>query len=208
MLTKADKLKADRGGDVDRRRPSAAIARRPAAFPRVIATSAESGAGLADLRAEIAAPLSHDRAAAGYDAEHGGRQPDEPGWATAKTLAEALPYIQIYDREIVVIKYGGHAMGEEAVAKLFAADAVLLKLLGVHPVVVHGGGPQISRMLERAGVKSTFVDGLAGHRRADHGGGRDGPLRGHQQGDRQLDHPGRAPRPTCAASGCRARTPA
>ena len=74
----------------------------------------------------------------------------EPGWATAKTLAEALPYIQIYDRETVVIKYGGHAMGEEAVAKLFAADAVLLKL-GVHPVVVHGGGPQISRMLERPG---------------------------------------------------------
>ena len=85
---------------------------------------------------------------------------DEPGWATAKTLAEALPYIQIYDRETVVIKYVGHAMGEEGVAKLFAADLVLLKLLGVHPVVVHGGGPQISRMLEKAGVKSTFVDGL------------------------------------------------
>ncbi len=86
--------------------------------------------------------------------------PDEPGWATAKTLAEALPYIQVYDRATVVIKYGGHAMGEEGLAKLFAADAVLLKLLGVHPVVVHGGGPQISAMLERAGVKSTFVDGL------------------------------------------------
>ena len=85
---------------------------------------------------------------------------DEPGWATAKTLAEALPYIQIHDRATVVIKYGGHAMGEEAVAKLFAADAVLLRLLGVRPVVVHGGGPQISRMLDRAGVKSTFVDGL------------------------------------------------
>jgi acetylglutamate kinase len=82
------------------------------------------------------------------------------GWATAKTLAEALPYIQRYDRETVVIKYGGHAMGEEEVAKLFAADAVLLKMLGVHPVIVHGGGPQISAMLERAGVKSTFIDGL------------------------------------------------
>src|ERR1700677_4230692 len=82
------------------------------------------------------------------------------GWATAKTLAEALPYIQRYDREIVVIKYGGHAMGEEEAAKLFAADAVLLKLLGVHPVIVHGGGPQISAMLERAGVKSTLLDGL------------------------------------------------
>ena len=84
----------------------------------------------------------------------------EPGWATAKTLAEALPYIQIYDRETVVIKYGGHAMGEEEVAKLFAADAVLLKLLGLHPIIVHGGGPQISRMLERSGVKSEFVNGL------------------------------------------------
>lgn len=82
------------------------------------------------------------------------------GWATAKTLAEALPYIQIYDRETVVIKYGGHAMGEEQVAKLFAADAVLLKMLGLHPVIVHGGGPQISAWLAKAGVKSTFVDGL------------------------------------------------
>ena len=84
----------------------------------------------------------------------------EQGWATAKTLAEALPYIQTYDRQTVVIKYGGHAMGEESVAKLFAADVVLLKMLGVHPVVVHGGGPQISAWLEKAGVKSTFVDGL------------------------------------------------
>ena len=85
---------------------------------------------------------------------------EEQGWATAKTLAEALPYIQTYDRETVVIKYGGHAMGEEQVARLFAADVVLLKMLGLHPVVVHGGGPQISAMLERAGVKSTFIDGL------------------------------------------------
>src|SRR5271163_5068534 len=85
---------------------------------------------------------------------------EEPGWATAKTLAEALPFIQIYDRQTVVIKYGGHAMGEEDLARLFAADAVLLKLLGLPPVIVHGGGPQISRMLERAGVKSTFIGGL------------------------------------------------
>ncbi len=85
---------------------------------------------------------------------------EEAGWATARTLAEALPFIQVHDRETVVIKYGGHAMGEESIARLFAADAVLLKLLGVRPVVVHGGGPQISRMLEKAGVKSTFVDGL------------------------------------------------
>ncbi len=85
---------------------------------------------------------------------------DEPGWATARTLAEALPYIQVYDRSVVVVKYGGHAMGEEAVARAFAADLVLMKLVGVHPVVVHGGGPQISRMLKKAGVESTFVDGL------------------------------------------------
>lgn len=85
---------------------------------------------------------------------------DAQGWETAKTLAEALPYIQIYDRKTVVIKYGGHAMGESAVAKQFAADVVLLKLMGVNPVVVHGGGPQISAMLDKAGVKSSFVDGL------------------------------------------------
>jgi acetylglutamate kinase len=85
---------------------------------------------------------------------------EDSGWATAKTLAEALPFIQLYDRETVVIKYGGHAMGEDDVARLFAADAVLLKLLGLHPVIVHGGGPQISRMLKKAGVESTFIDGL------------------------------------------------
>jgi acetylglutamate kinase len=84
----------------------------------------------------------------------------EPGWATAQTLAVALPFISTYDRETVVIKYGGHAMGEEAVAQKFAADAVLLKLLGVHPVVVHGGGPQISAMMEKAGVKTQFINGL------------------------------------------------
>jgi acetylglutamate kinase len=88
------------------------------------------------------------------------RQSGERGWATARTLAEALPYIQVYDRETVVIKYGGHAMGDSAVAKQFAADVVLLKLMGVNPVVVHGGGPQISAMLDKAGVKSAFVDGL------------------------------------------------
>lgn len=86
--------------------------------------------------------------------------PPEGGYLTAKTLAEALPFIQIYDREIVVVKYGGHAMGDAETARRFAADVVLLKLVGIQPVVVHGGGPQISRMLEKAGVKSTFVDGL------------------------------------------------
>nr|WP_282009166.1 acetylglutamate kinase [Brevundimonas aveniformis] len=88
------------------------------------------------------------------------RQSEDRAWDTAKMLAEALPYIQVYDRETVVIKYGGHAMGEESVARQFAADVVLLKLMGVNPVVVHGGGPQISAMLDKAGVKSSFVDGL------------------------------------------------
>jgi acetylglutamate kinase len=86
--------------------------------------------------------------------------PHESAFLTAKTLAEALPFIQIYDRETVVVKYGGHAMGDADTARRFAADVVLLKLVGIHPVVVHGGGPQISRMLQRAGVQSTFVDGL------------------------------------------------
>lgn len=88
------------------------------------------------------------------------RQSEDRAWTTAKTLAEALPYIQNYDRQTVVIKYGGHAMGETTVARQFAADIVLLKLMGVNPVVVHGGGPQISAMLDKAGVKSSFVDGL------------------------------------------------
>lgn len=79
---------------------------------------------------------------------------------TARTLSEALPYIQRYDRETIVIKYGGHAMENEELARLFAKDVVLLKLLGINPVVVHGGGPQIGRMLEKLGIVSTFEDGL------------------------------------------------
>ena len=84
----------------------------------------------------------------------------QSAFATARTLAEALPFIQRYDRETIVIKYGGHAMGDVETAQRFASDVVLLKLVGMHPVVVHGGGPQISAMLGRAGVKSEFVDGL------------------------------------------------
>ena len=84
----------------------------------------------------------------------------QSAFATARTLAEALPFIQRYDRETIVIKYGGHAMGDVETAQRFSADVVLLKLVGMHPVVVHGGGPQISAMLGRAGVKSEFVDGL------------------------------------------------
>jgi acetylglutamate kinase len=81
-------------------------------------------------------------------------------FSTARTLSEALPYLQRYDNKTVVIKYGGHAMENGELSQLFAKDVVLLKLLGIHPVVVHGGGPQIGRMLEKLGIVSRFEDGL------------------------------------------------
>lgn len=80
--------------------------------------------------------------------------------ANAKTLSEALPYMQRYDRKTVVVKYGGHAMGDPELARDFARDIVLLKQAGVNPVVVHGGGPQIGKLLERLNIKSEFKDGL------------------------------------------------
>ncbi|NVO15407.1 MAG: acetylglutamate kinase [Rhodoplanes sp.] len=78
----------------------------------------------------------------------------------ARVLIEALPHMQRYDEEIVVVKYGGHAMGEEAAAKSFARDIVLLEQTAINPVVVHGGGPQIGGMLKRLGIKSEFAAGL------------------------------------------------
>jgi acetylglutamate kinase len=78
----------------------------------------------------------------------------------ARVLSEALPHMQRYDEEIVVVKYGGHAMGEEASARSFARDIVLLEQTAVNPVVVHGGGPQIGDMLKRLGIKSEFAAGL------------------------------------------------
>lgn len=88
------------------------------------------------------------------------RRQNETGWQTAQTLSEALPFIQRYAGQTVVIKFGGNAMGDDALTKAFANDVVLLKHLGVNPVIVHGGGPQIGRMLERLSIKSEFVDGL------------------------------------------------
>ena len=79
---------------------------------------------------------------------------------TAKTITEALPYMRRYAGRTFVIKYGGHTMGDAELAAIFARDIVLLKQVGVHPVVVHGGGPQIGRMLDRLALKSEFVDGL------------------------------------------------
>ena len=80
--------------------------------------------------------------------------------AKAKTLSEALPYMRRYSGRTFVIKYGGHAMGDEELSRQFARDVVLLQQVGIHPIVVHGGGPQIGAMLERLKVKSSFVDGL------------------------------------------------
>ncbi len=78
----------------------------------------------------------------------------------ARILSEALPHMQRYDEETVVVKYGGHAMGEEQTARDFARDIVLLEQLAINPVVVHGGGPQIGGMLARLGIKSQFAGGL------------------------------------------------
>ncbi|MGL3820300.1 acetylglutamate kinase [Sphingopyxis sp. R3-92] len=80
--------------------------------------------------------------------------------AKAETLVEALPYLQRYAGETFVIKYGGHAMGDAEAQRDFAEDIVLLKAVGINPVVVHGGGPQIGRMLKQLGIESTFVGGL------------------------------------------------
>ncbi len=78
----------------------------------------------------------------------------------AEVLVQALPHMQRYDQQVVVIKYGGHAMGDRAAAEDFAEDVVLLEQAGIKPVVVHGGGPQIGRMLEKLGIKSEFKGGL------------------------------------------------
>lgn len=78
----------------------------------------------------------------------------------AAILAKALPFMQRYEGKTVVLKYGGHAMGDEKLGQAFAQDVALLKQSGVSPVVVHGGGPQIAAMLGKMGIKSTFEDGL------------------------------------------------
>jgi acetylglutamate kinase len=78
----------------------------------------------------------------------------------AEVLVQALPHMQRYDQQVVVIKYGGHAMGDRAAAEDFAEDVVLLEQSGIKPIVVHGGGPQIGKMLEKLGIKSEFKGGL------------------------------------------------
>ncbi len=86
--------------------------------------------------------------------------PDPAVLAKTETLIEALPYLQRYAGKTFVVKYGGHAMGDAELARDFAEDIVLLKAVGINPVVVHGGGPQIGAMLKRLGIESRFVDGL------------------------------------------------
>jgi len=88
------------------------------------------------------------------------RRKNETGWTSAQTLSEALPFIQRYAGRNIVIKFGGHAMGDTALTQKFAHDVVLLKQFGLRPVIVHGGGPQIGSMLEKLDIKSEFVDGL------------------------------------------------
>jgi acetylglutamate kinase len=95
-----------------------------------------------------------------FQTQMGDHAPDPQDMVKTETLIEALPYLRKYAGKTFVIKYGGHAMGETRLAESFAQDIVLLKKIGIHPVVVHGGGPQIGRMLERLGIKSQFVDGL------------------------------------------------
>ncbi len=80
--------------------------------------------------------------------------------AEAAILSKALPYMQRYDHATVVVKYGGHAMGDPELAEIFARDVVLLKQSGVNPVVIHGGGPQIGALLDKIGIKSEFQGGL------------------------------------------------
>ena len=85
---------------------------------------------------------------------------DIPVNETARILSEALPFLQRYDDEIIVVKYGGHAMGDPKLAQQFARDMVMLKVCGLNPIVVHGGGPQINRMLDKMQVKAEFREGL------------------------------------------------
>src|ERR1700743_1294606 len=85
---------------------------------------------------------------------------EESAEQQARILAHALPYLRRYAGATIVVKYGGHAMGEEHLAQMFGRDIALLKQVGVNPVVVHGGGPQINAMLKRLAIQSTFVQGL------------------------------------------------
>lgn len=84
----------------------------------------------------------------------------DPALLAAQVLTQALPYIQRYQGKCMVIKYGGNAMVDEALKSAFARDLVLMKLVGIHPIIVHGGGPQIDSLLQRLGKESRFIEGM------------------------------------------------
>ena len=128
-------------------------------------------------------------------------EPTRPG-ASVETLLEALPYIREFHGRTVVIKYGGAAMRDEALREDFATDVVLLKYVGLNPVIVHGGGPDITSYMERLGMEVRFHRGHAGLRRRDGRGREDGPARQGQLGHRRAGSTATASR----RSGSRART--
>ena len=109
----------------------------------------------------------------------------ETAEAQARLLSAALPYMQRYENKTVVVKYGGHAMGDNALGKAFARDIALLKQSGVNPIVVHGGGPQIGAMLNKMGIEFEVRRRASRHRREDGRDRRDGARRLDQQGDRR-----------------------
>jgi acetylglutamate kinase len=112
-----------------------------------------SGKGKRRLRTMTRKNESHD----GQDAAP---EPEPSPFVQARVLAEALPHLIRYDNQTVVIKFGGNAMGNAALADAFAQDVVYLKRSGVNPIVVHGGGPQIANMLKKLEINSTFLQGL------------------------------------------------
>ena len=120
------------------------------------------------------------------------------------TLLEALPYIREFHGKTVVIKYGGAAMEDDALREEFARDVVLLKYVGLNPIVVHGGGPEITGYMERLGLPVEFVGGLRVSERGHRRGREDGARRQGQQGDRAAPATATASPPSaCAATTAR-----
>ncbi len=108
----------------------------------------------------MSVPLSTDRTTGRALGGTSIAEPTAAALARAAALVEALPWLEQFHDTTVVVKYGGHAMVDETLKRAFADDIVFLRLCGIRPVVVHGGGPQISQMLERLGIDSEFLGGL------------------------------------------------
>src|SRR5262249_9859147 len=166
VLTKCDELRPSELGSRIAELETM-LSKRPAAFPKVLATSSHEGAGISELRAAIARLLGERgrrrivvRRLHRLEPPAMSKTPKIDPPTQARILVEALPHMQRYDEEIVVVKYGGHAMGQEQMARDFARDIVLLEQTAINPVVVHGGGPQIEAMLKKLGIKSEFTAGL------------------------------------------------